>query len=110
MGVKATALSRIAAILSSASYESIREIVRSVTAALLQGAKIDWVKIHKEWGSFRNPLSHKISGQDRLKDDLSGELLAVSRISGAINIIILKLMGYSGIARVSTYDDAYKEI
>jgi hypothetical protein len=37
-------------------------------------------------------------------------MLAESRIAGAINCMILKLMNYSGYARLSVYEDKYAQI
>jgi hypothetical protein len=110
LGAKAAALSRLSGIVASASSESIREIVEAVTAELWENSPLDWKAIHKEWTTYRNPLSHKITGSPGEEKDFRGELLAVSRIAGAINAIILKLMGYSGMARISTFEDGYKAI
>jgi hypothetical protein len=38
------------------------------------------------------------------------ELLAESRIAGAINCMILRLMNYSGYVQLSTYEDAHTQI
>ena len=108
--LQASAFSRLFNILQSSSSESIREIVNAATSFLWTSSPIDWKAIHKEWATYRNPLSHKIAESPGEEKDFRGELVAVSRISGAINAVILKLMGYSGMARVSTFEDTYKSI
>jgi hypothetical protein len=109
-GLKADAISRMSGYLASASGESIREIAVAVTGRLWASSPLDWKSIHKEWTTYRNPLSHRIAGSPGEEKNFRGELLAVSRLAGAINAIILKLMGYSGMARISTFEDGYKNI
>jgi hypothetical protein len=109
-GAKVAAYARLIGLLSSASAESIREIVQAVASHFWSASPLDWTILHKEWANNRNPLSHKIAGKGDQDGDLRGELFAVSHIAGAINAIILKLMGYSGMARISTFEDGYKVI
>jgi hypothetical protein len=110
LGLKADVISRMSGILASASGESIREIVTAVTGKLWANSPLDWKSIHKEWTLYRNPLSHRIAGSPGEEKNFGGELLAVSRLAGAVNAVILKLMGYSGMARISTFEDGYKTI
>jgi len=46
----------------------------------------------------------------RSEDDLKEISLAESRIAGAINILLLKLFGYSGYIRHSAFEDGYRQI
>ena len=108
--LEAAAYSRMMSLLASASPESIREIVEIVSSRLLINSSVNWKKTHKEWSTFRNPLSHKISAGADGENNLPKYMMAVSRISGAINVVLLKLMGYSGMARTSVYEEEHKTI
>ncbi|SRR6266498_3083333 len=57
----------------------------------------------ESWAKRRNPLSH---GE---WDSPTEEFIHQSRIAGAINILILKLMGYSGRVRAVTLGDTESE-
>lgn len=58
------------------------------------------------WKSNRNKLLHDGDHES----DQTDELLVESRLAGAINILVLKLMGYSGITLVSAFEDNYRKI
>jgi hypothetical protein len=60
-----------------------------------------WQELYGLWSKFRNPMSHRMAKQDKSEDSIKDELIAESRIAGAINCMILKLMNYSGYVRIS---------
>ncbi len=69
-----------------------------------------WQELYGLWNKFRNPMSHRMAKEDKCEESIKDELIAESRISGAINCMILKLMNYSGYVRLSAYDDKYGQI
>jgi hypothetical protein len=69
----------------------------------------DWDGLFEFWRINRNGLVHR--GSDPKIGDSGGNDVSVeSQIGGAINILILKLMGYSGIVCSSVYEDKFKTI
>lgn len=69
-----------------------------------------WQELYGLWSKFRNPMSHRMAKEDKAEDSVRGELIAESRIAGAINCMILKLMKYSGYVRLSVYEDKFGQI
>ena len=59
---------------------------------------------------FRNPMGHRMAKGDKSEDSIKEGLIAQSRIAGALNCIILRLMKYSGYVRLSVYEDKYGQI
>jgi hypothetical protein len=72
--------------------------------------KDDMELVLKAWRRARNPSVHKSKYATRSEDDLREITLAESRIAGAINILLLKLFGYSGYIRHSAFEDGYRQI
>jgi hypothetical protein len=58
----------------------------------------------------RNLNVHRSEYASRSEDDWKEASLAESRIAGAINIVCLKLFGYSGYIRHSAFEDGFKQI
>jgi len=69
-----------------------------------------WQELYGLWSKFRNPMSHRMAKEDKSEDSIKDEFIAESRIAGAINCMILKLMNYSGYVRLSVYEDKYGQI
>jgi hypothetical protein len=44
------------------------------------------------------------------KNSVHGHFTAVGRIAGAINVLVLRLIGYSGITRTSVFEDKHQKI
>jgi hypothetical protein len=44
------------------------------------------------------------------EDELKASIINESQIAGAINILLLKLFGYSGHMRHSAFEDGYRQI
>jgi len=55
------------------------------------------------WKEHRHPLAHGASPND----DLIDEMLATSRIAGAINVLAAAAVGYSGVMVLSRIDDQF---
>jgi hypothetical protein len=70
----------------------------------------DMELILKTWNQARHPAIHQSEYATRTEDDLKESTFAESRIAGAINILLLKLFGYSGPVSESALEDKYKKI
>ena len=69
----------------------------------------DWDGLFEFWRTNRNGLVHRCA-ESKIGDNGGNDISVESRIGGAINILILKLMGYSGIVCASVYEDKFKTI
>ncbi len=70
----------------------------------------DMELIFKTWKQARNPLVHETARAERTEPQIKQWTINESRIAGAINIILLKLFGYSGSMRASVFEDKYRKI
>ena len=70
----------------------------------------DMELVFKTWQQARHPSVHRSEYATRSEDDLKQVSLAESRIAGAINILLLKLFGYSGYMRHSAFESGYRQI
>jgi hypothetical protein len=70
----------------------------------------DMEDIFKTWKRARHPLVHGKAHAEMSEDELKASIINESRIAGAINILLLKLFGYSGHMRYSTFEDEYRQI
>jgi hypothetical protein len=70
----------------------------------------DMDNIFKTWKRARHPLVHSKARAEISEDEQKAAVLNESRIAGAINILLLKLFGYSGHMRHSTFEDGYRQI
>jgi hypothetical protein len=61
------------------------------------------------WDSVRHKKLHAALTAEA-KDSVHGHFAAVGRIAGAINILVLRLIGYSGITRTSVFEDKHQRI
>jgi len=101
---------RLSAILTNADSVNIRMRFEAVVEHLGLKPQKRWRELYGLWSKFRNPLSHRISKGDESEESMKDDWIAESRIAGAINCMILKLMNYSGYARLSAYEDTYGQI
>jgi len=58
------------------------------------------------WKLHRHPLAHGVSAND----DLMGQLIATSRIAGAINVLAAATLGFSGRMVLSRIEDKYIQL
>jgi hypothetical protein len=63
----------------------------------------------KFWKQHRNDILHD-GRYERPDGELVDELYVESRLAGAINIFVLRLMEYEGIVSASAFEDEYKNI
>jgi hypothetical protein len=91
-------LRRLAGSLEHASAFRTRDKFRSLCDHFGLNQK-EMNRHFESWSKRRNPLSHGEWDSD------VGDFIHQSRIAGAINILILKLMGYSGRVRAATLGD-----
>jgi len=103
-------LKRLIAILSNAEPVNNRLRFAAVIEHLRLTPPDKWEELHDLWSKFRNPISHRMAKNDDSDKSVQEDLLAESKIAGAINCMILKLMNYAGPVRLSTYEDKYTRI
>lgn len=70
----------------------------------------DMELILQTWQKARNPLVHRGEYAYRSEDKMKETSIAESRIAGAINILSLKLFGYSGFMQHSTFEEGCRQI
>jgi len=104
------AYGRLAAILKPAEPVNNRMRYDAVIEYLGLKPSAYWQELYGLWSKFRNPISHRMAKEDKSEDSIKDELIAESRIAGAINCMILRLMNYSGYVRLSVYEDKYGQI
>ena len=104
------AYQRLSAILTNADPVNIRMRFEAVIDHLGLKSQGKWQELYCLWSKFRNPISHRMSKGDESEESIKDSLLAESSIAGAVNCMILKLMDYSGYARLSTYEEKYAQI
>ena len=88
--------------------------VKAMFQTIVSHFKLTWDDdmelIFETWKNARNPLVHRGEYGNRSEDEVKEIRIAESRIAGAINILSLKLFGYSGYMRHSTFEDGYRQI
>jgi hypothetical protein len=105
-----SAYERLFAIVKGAEAVHMRQRYQSVADYLQLNPPDEWAAIFALWQRARNPVSHHLAKNDASDKSTKEQFIAESRIAGAINCIILKLMGYSGFARRSTFENRYAVI
>lgn len=103
-------LERLIAILSNAEPINNRLRFGAVIEHLGLTPADKWLRLYDLWSKFRNPVSHRMSENNDSAKSVNENLLAESQIAGAINCIMLKLMDYTGLVRLSAYEDKYTHI
>jgi hypothetical protein len=96
-------------IIKSAQFFRMDEMLTAVVAQL----KINpdqMGKIFRTWKRARNPLVHETRRAEQSEAGIRDSILNESRIAGGINVLTLKAIGYSGWARISSFEDSYCEI
>lgn len=81
--------------------------------AVSQHFDLQWEGLMKDawdiWEKVRNKGAHNILREEK-EQKLDSHFTAVGRIAGAINVLVLRLIGYSGIARTSVFEDKHHKI
>jgi hypothetical protein len=88
----------------AAAPVNLRAKFDAVTEHLGLASIEGWGEIYKLWSGNRNPICHRMAAGDDSEEDIKADLVAESRIAGAINCIILKILGYSGIVQLSCFE------
>lgn len=104
------AYQRLLAILKPTEPVNIRIQFDAVIEHLALKPQEEWQALFGLWRKSRNPMSHRMSSGRESDESFKTDSIAESRISGAINCLILKLMNYSGFARRSAFEDKYGSI
>jgi hypothetical protein len=101
---------RLSKILSSANPVSppmrFNEVLDHLGLSEVEG----YEELYGLWSGVRNPLSHRMSDSDESEEAWKKNVDAESRIAGAINCLVLKLMDYSGWVRLSAFENKYGKI
>ena len=61
------------------------------------------------WEKVRNKGAHDILRKEKAQK-MESRFTAIGRIAGVINVLVLRLIGYSGIARTSVFEDKHHTI
>lgn len=100
---------RLHSILQHAEALRIRDQFNDVVSHL--GLNADyWGEAYRRWTRSRNPASHRITSSDGSEDTDRAAIIAESRLAGAINGLVLKLVGYTGPAVGSSFEDMLVQI
>ena len=101
---------RVSGVIGGAATFSIREKFQAV----LKHFQLDeqWRKemehSFKTWHEVRQHLFHYKDRTSQSDDDLKQAILDQCQIAGAINVLILKVTGYSGLMRANTFSGGYR--
>ncbi len=93
--------------------------IQDMFKAVAHELNISWAErmqpLFSEWKRARNPSAHgrfRPDFEQRGDEQKSAEkvFFGLSRIAGGFNMILLKLFGYSGLYRASTFEDKYSKL
>ena len=101
---------RLYNLVRSAHMFSIEQMFQAVVTNFDLMWEDDMEKIFKTWKCARNPLIHGKARADISEDEQKTSIINESQIAGALNILLLKLFGYSGHMRHSTFEDGYRQV
>jgi hypothetical protein len=103
------ALERFKKRISDTSYWSTREKFSAVVKTLGLTWERDWQDLYDFWAKWRHRLVHRGARGVESKDP-GDDFKVESRVAGAIYLLVLRLMGYEGIAIRSVFEDAFTKI
>ena len=101
---------RLLNVVRSAHLYSIEQMFQALVTHFGLQWQDDMENIYKTWSRARNPLVHDKARAETTEDKLKESVKHESKIAGAINILLLKLFGYSGWLRHSALEDGYRQI
>jgi hypothetical protein len=107
--------------IAEAGFTRLRNLVGSASLlrpvdkylAVCNHLGLKWEGLMKDawntWDSVRHKKLHAALAAEA-KNSIHDHFTAVGRIAGAINILLLRLIGYSGITRTSVFEDKHQTI
>ena len=101
---------RLLNVVRSAHLYSIEQMFQALVTHFGLQWQDDMENIYTTWSRARNPLVHDKARAETTEDKLKESVKHESKIAGAINILLLKLFGYSGWLRHSALEDGYRQI
>ena len=110
IAVKGEGYRRLHNVVRSAQLFSMEQMFQSVVNHFGLKWHDDMEVVFSTWKKARNPIVHDKMRSNISEDEQKVATINESRIAGAINILLLKLFGYSGWMRSSTFEDKYREI
>ena len=110
IAVKGEGYNRLHKAVPSLSLFTQREMFQAVVSHFGLKWQDDMEALFKTWKNARNLLVHHKERAGQSEDEVRNSVLDESRIAGVINILLLKLFGYSGWVRSSAFEDKYRQI
>ncbi len=89
---------------------TMKERLKAVATHFCLPWQGDMEVIFKTWQKVRDPLIHGNSRANQSETESKDSMIAESQIAGAMNILFLKLFGYSGKMCASAFEDKYRQI
>ena len=96
--------------LQNADFFPMRRKFRTVVNHLGLQWEGDMEEVFKTWSQTRNAIVHDKTRADQSDEQIRRAVRVESRIAGAINILMLKAIGYTGLLRHSALEDGYRRI
>jgi hypothetical protein len=101
---------RLQNFIRSAQPFSMEQMFRAVVAHLGLKWEEDMEKTFKTWKRARHPIAHEKRRAEMPENKIKESIIQESQVAGAINILLLKLFGYSGYVRHSAFEEGYRQI
>lgn len=100
---------RLLNIVRSAHLYSMEQMFQALVDHFGLKWEDDMENIYKTWSRARHPLVHDKRRAETSEDELKESVRSESQIAGGINILLLKLFGYSGWLRHSALEGGYRQ-
>lgn len=110
VAAKGKGYERMLKVVGAAQPFTVRERFQAIASHFGLQWPEDMEVIFRTWQSARDPLVHGKRRANLTETELKDLMLAESRIAGGINILVLKLMGYSGRMSASAFEEKYREV
>ena len=101
---------RLRNIVQSAEAFNVKQMIQTIGNHFGLKWEADMELLFKTWNDARHLRVHRGEYSTRSEDNQKASIIAESRIAGAINILLLKLFGYSGIMNCSIFEDRHRQI
>ena len=107
---KGSGYERLGGYIRGAQLFSIREMFQAVANHFGLQWENDMEQTFRTWKKLRDPLAHGHKRSNQSEDERKRFMLDESKIAGAINLLLLKLFGYSGKMSISVFEDKYRQV